>query len=115
MWNEPTQEQLDRIPNSSEHIQLRDKTIWLHFFLSGCDWYICEYDGEDLFFAFCILNGDLINAEWGYVSFNELKAIKVAGAFEVDCDLYWNPKPASEIDKIRRAHRWVEEGGECYV
>ena len=81
MWNEPTQEQLDRIPNlyDSEHIPLRDKTIWLHFFLAGCDWYICEYDGEDLFFGFAILNGDLINAEWGYVSFNELKSIKVAG------------------------------------
>ena len=116
MWNEPRQEQLNSIPKlyETEHTTtLKDKIIHLHFFIGGCDWYIAEYDGEDLFFGFAILNGDLINAEWGYVSFNELKAIKVAGLFEVDNDLYWEPKPASEIDKIRQAHRWVE--GECYV
>ena len=89
MWNEPTAEQLNSIPRlyQTEHTSLRDKIIWLHFFIGGCDWYIAEYDGEDLFFGFAILNGDLINAEWGYVSFSELKTIKVAGAFEVDNDL----------------------------
>ena len=117
MFNTPTNETLSQIPKlyATEHISLRDKIIWLHFFLAECDWYICEYDGEDLFFGFAILNGDLINAEWGYVSFSELQSIKVAGWLEVDFDLYWEPKPASEVEIIRRAHRWVEQGGECYV
>ena len=67
MFNHPTTEQLDKIPRlyQTEHTSLMDKTIWLHFFIGGCDWYIAEYDGEDLFFGFAILNGDLINAEWG--------------------------------------------------
>ena len=118
MWNEPTQEQLDAIPGlyETEHkTTLPDKLIHLHFFIGGCDWYIAEYDGQDLFFGFAILNGDYQNAEWGYISFSELKSIKVGGWLEVDFDLYFEPKSAKEIDKIRRAHKWVEQGGECYV
>ena len=61
--------------------------IHLHFFISDCDWYIAEYDGDDLFWGFAILNGDLLNAEWGYISFAELKSIKINGWLEVDCEL----------------------------
>ena len=73
----------------------------LHFFIGGCDWYICEYDGDDLFFGYAILNGDFINAEWGYVSFSELIAISING-IEVDCELedHWPPTHVSEISKI---------------
>ena len=116
MWNEPTQEQLKRIIPvrlyDSEFVSLRDKVIYAHLFLGDNDWYLCEYDGEDLFFGFCILGN--CGAEWGYVSLNELKNIKVAGWLEVDFDLYFEPKSAKEISKIRRAHRWAIEG-ECYV
>ena len=49
-----------------------DKLIHLHFFIGGCDWYICEYDGDDLFWGYAYLN-DPQNAEWGYISFPELK------------------------------------------
>ena len=116
MWNEPS-EQLNDIPKlyETEHTPLPDKLIHLHFFIGGCDWYIAEYDGQDLFFGFAILNGDYQNAEWGYISFIELKGIKVSGWLECDFDLYWEIRPASEVDKIRRAHRWAEQGGECYV
>ena len=114
MFNMPTNETLNQLPRlyETEHkTTLPDKLIHLHFFIGDCDWYIAEYDGQDLFFGFAILN----DAEWGYLSFSELKSIKVGRWLEVDFDLYWEPKPASEIDKIRRAHRWVEQGGECYV
>lgn len=106
MFNQPTAEQLKRIPKlyGTEHIPLRDKIIHAHFFIAGCDWYIAEYDGQDLFFGFVILNGDLINSEWGYISFSEMKSIRVTGFLEVDFDLYFEPKPASEIEIIRRAH-----------
>ena len=116
MFNTPTEEQLNQLPKlyETEHkTSLPDKLIYLHFFIGGCDWYIAEYDGQDLFFGFAILNGDYQNAEWGYISFSELKSIKVAGCIEVDFDLYWEPKPAIEIENIRRAHKWVK--GECYV
>ncbi len=48
----------------------------MHFFIGNCHWYIAEYDGEDIFFGYAILNGDIQNAEWGYISFSELKEIK---------------------------------------
>lgn len=104
MWNIPTQERLDKIPRlyETEGTELKDKLIHLHFFLGGCDWYIAEYDGGDLFFGYAILNGDTINAEWGYISFSELKSLKVS-FMEIDCELeeFWKIKPASEIEKIR--------------
>jgi hypothetical protein len=76
MWNEPNEERLAAIPPlyESESIPLKEKTIHLHFFIGGCDWYIAEYDDDDLFFEYAILN-DMQNAEWGYVSFSELKSI----------------------------------------
>ena len=105
MWNIPSEERLKRIPKlyETEHIALQDKLIYLHFFIGGCDWYIAEYDGEDLFWGYAILNEDHENAEWGYISFSELKEIKMAAWLEVDCELeeFWKVRKASEIEKIR--------------
>ncbi len=103
MWNTPSQEQLDRLPllYETDHIPAGDKLIRLHFFMGGCDWYMAEYDGEDLFWGFAILNGDYENAEWGYISFAELKSISIDG-LEVDRDTYWTPVHARDIDLIKR-------------
>ena len=105
MWNEPKPERLSRIPRlyETENVTLKDKIIHLHFFLAGCDWYIAEFDKDkDLFWGYAILNGDYQMAEWGYVSFSELKSIKVQDWLEVDCETedVWEPKKASEIDNI---------------
>lgn len=104
MWNEPSSERLAQIPRlyETESTPLKDKLIYLHFFIGGCDWYIAEYDGDDLFFGFAILNNDIECAEWGYVSFSELKSIKIKG-IEIDCELeeYWPPTPVSDIPKIK--------------
>lgn len=105
MWNTPTQERLAKIPRlyETEHIPLRDKMIHLHFFIGGCDWYIAEYDGDDLFWGYAILNNDHLCAEWGYISFKELKSINIQGWLEIDCELeeYWQIRKASEIERIR--------------
>ncbi len=79
----------------------------MHFFLGGCDWYVAEYDPNDrLFFGYAILNNDLENAEWGYVSYDELRSVSVCG-LEVDRDLYWQPRTTIQVDKIRAAfERW---------
>ncbi|MGV8080987.1 MAG: DUF2958 domain-containing protein [Syntrophales bacterium] len=110
MWNEPSKERLERIPRlyETEDTPLPAKMIHLHFFIGGCDWYIAEYDGGDLFWGFACLNGDLQNAEWGYISFAELKGIKVNGWLEIDCESedFWRVKPASDIELIRKAHGW---------
>jgi hypothetical protein len=112
MWNEPSKERLAKIPRlyETEDVPIQAKLVYLHFFIAGCDWFITEYDGHDLFFGFAILNQDYQNAEWGYVSFSELKAIKVKW-LEIDCELdwIWQIRPASEIDKIREAHGWQME------
>lgn len=104
MWNVPTPEKLATIPRlyETENVPSNDKIIHLHFFIGGCDWYVAEFDGEDLFFGYAILNGDTQNAEWGYISFPELKEIKSRG-IEIDNDLYWEPQAASRIDKINKA------------
>jgi hypothetical protein len=113
MWNEPTKERLAKIPKlyETEDIPLQDKDIYLHFFIGGCDWYIAEYDGKDLFWGFAILNNDFQMAEWGYISLAELKSIRVDGWLEIDCELeeIWKTRKASEIDKIRIAHGWKKE------
>ena len=73
--------------------------IHMHFFIGGCDWYAAEFDGEDTFFGYAILNNDYQNAEWGYFSLRELKSIQV-GWVQIDRDLHWEVRKASEIDRI---------------
>ncbi len=80
--------------------------IYEHFFLGGCDWYVAEYSATDrLFFGYAILNDDLDNAEWGYISFDELREVRTRQGFEVDRDLHWRTRKASEVDRISEAHR----------
>ena len=109
MWNTPTKEQLDRISRlyETEHIPAEEKLIHLHFFIGGCDWYVSEYDGDDLFFGFAILNSDFEMTEWGYISFAEMKSISVHG-LEIDCETDWTLKKANEIENIRIAQGWKQ-------
>lgn len=103
MWNEPTQKQLDELPRlyETEGKPLRDKRLLMHFFLNGSDWYVAEFDGEDQFFGYVILNGDTDMAEWGYFSFQELKRLKDRLGMEVDRDLHWQPTKACQIPGVK--------------
>ena len=113
MWNEPTKERLDKIPRlyETEKVLLKEKKIYLHFFIGGCDWYIAEYDGDDMFWGFAILNNDYEMAEWGYISFRELKSIKLNGWLEIDCELeeYFPVQKAFEIEDICRGNGWLKQ------
>ena len=117
MWNEPTKERLNKVPRlyETENVPLKEKLVHLHFFIGGCDWYICETDRDkDIMWGFCILNNDYEMAEWGFVSLSELRSIKIDGWLEVDCELeeIWEVKKAIDIDKIRTAQGWTgEENG----
>ena len=55
---------------------------------------------------------DLVKESFASKRFSILKSIKVAGWLEVDFDLDWEFKPASEIEIIRCAHRWIVQEGE---
>jgi len=107
MWNEPSERLLATIPRlyETEKIPIPEKLIHLHFFIGGCDWYIAEFDGIEILWGYAILGGDYINAEWGYISFSELKSINIRGT-EIDCDLNWRVCKASDIEKIRLGHQW---------
>ena len=105
MLNEPTRGQLDKIPSlyKPENIALKDKLIYLHFFIADFDWYIMDFDGDDIFWGFAIFGADRLRIKWGYIYFSELKEINIQG-LEVDCDLFWNVRPAREVDKILKCH-----------
>jgi len=107
MLNEPTKEQLDEIPGlyETENIPLMDKLIYLHFFMFGSDWYVTEYDGDDTFLGFVILDNDYLNAEWGLISFQELRDLNING-IEVYCVIDWKPWPAAEIYKIKECRKF---------
>jgi hypothetical protein len=109
MWNPPNRRTLAQLPRlyETEKIPLKEKIVHMHFFIFGCDWYAAEYDGEDRFFGYVILNGDYQNAEWGYFSLSELTDINHRG-FHVECDQYWKPQKAGNIHKIRRGNEWED-------
>jgi hypothetical protein len=102
MWNEPTKEDLDKLPKlyETENVPLKDKIIHMRFFLGGSEWLIAEYDGNDIFFGYAILNEDYESGEWGYISLLELTQLRIFPGIEVDRDLHWTPKRAEEIVEI---------------
>ena len=104
MINEPSAKQLKGIPAlyTTEAISTEDKVVYAHFRIFDSHWYIMEFDQVDSLFGYCILSGDLQNSEYGYVSMADLRQIKVLGQFEVEFDTYWEPKPAGEVELIRR-------------
>ena len=55
---------------------------------------------KTLFFGYAII-GNPAFAEWGYISFTELKGVRVPPGFEVDCELFDPPLRASEIEEIK--------------
>lgn len=102
MIQEPSAEQLSVIPPlySTEGVPTKDKIIHAHFRLQNSHWFIAEVR-DDLMFGFCILNGDMEFSEWGYVNLSELKSINIHGMFQVEFDVSWVPKPASQVELIR--------------
>ncbi len=119
MFNEPTDTELAKIPRlyETENVPAKDKIIWMHFFLASSDWYIAEYDGEDIFFGFVCLNSWTDLAEWGYISYKELKELRVKQPIgidgqraliplEVDRDLHWISRKSFNVSLIRECQRW---------
>jgi hypothetical protein len=85
----------------TEDIPTKEKIVYLHYFSGSSDWYIVEKDKgskddavpgiQNQAFGYSILNGDKMNAEWGYISIEELRQMNV------ELDFYWDPKKFSDI------------------
>ena len=94
-------------PYATERVPVADKTIHLHYFAGGADWWIVEYDkatGEAFGYA-CI--GDPAGAEWGWSDLTALEEVQVRGGLVViERDLYWEPKTVREagLPGIRATH-----------
>jgi len=103
IWAKPTKTDLARFPKLGETDGKSNATTIVegHFFVGGCDWFVTEFDGEDTFFGFAILNGDYQMAEWGYISYESLKEIKVGGFAEVDFDKHWDKRQVQDVEKIK--------------
>ena len=67
--------------------KLHDKGF-IHYFIGSSDWYVCEVDEDNLGFGYAILNGDIQNAEYGYIDLNEVTTLTLNGFIQTELDIY---------------------------
>jgi hypothetical protein len=96
----PPPEELAQIPAlyATDGVPLARKTIMLHYFTTGCDWWICELDRRSgTAFGYACL-GNPEGAEWGNVDLYELcrLAIPTLSLVVVQRDLDWRPTPVAQ-------------------
>lgn len=105
MWNKPTKKQLEKIPKLYSTDGIKDKKIYMKFFLGGWTWYVAEFDGTDTFFGL-VVSPMNPNGKWGYFSLKELMSVK-QGYVQVDRDLYevtvYSPK---KLSQLRGKSKW---------
>jgi len=98
MWSKPSKKQLDLIPQlgSKEKVALKDKKIYIKFFMGSATWYIAEIDHKnyDTMFGYADLGDSQM--EWGYISLNELMGTRI-GFMEVDRDLHGRISPRTPV------------------
>ncbi len=108
---------ISEMPATYESEKEEDKKLaYLHYFAGDSHWYILEKDKGDPddeknevpaqseAFGWVILNGDLINAEYGYISIAELRDIP-----EVELDFYFEPTPIRDIISRKKQGITTEE------
>ena len=79
-----------------------DVVVMLHYFRGGSDWWVIERDAElneqIQAFGYVCLNGDVDNAELGYINIEELIR------YGVEVDLYFEPVTLREVkEKLQLA------------
>lgn len=92
-----TKELREKLPPLYSQENVKDPIAHAKFFTpdSSWTWYALEFDGEDTFFGYV----DGLEAELGYFSLSELESVKGPMGLNIERDLYWEPKPLSEIKK----------------
>jgi hypothetical protein len=89
-----------------------EKMVYLHYFSSSSDWYVIELGKGDIFdddnemqkeaFGYAILNGDMQNAEYGYMNIDEIKEY-------AELDLYFTPQNINDIIRKHEGQYDYEE------
>jgi hypothetical protein len=108
MYNEPTEEELSKVPSlyATENIPLKERDVYFHFFCGNSDWWILEYDPKDrLFFGIA----HIFEYELGYISFDEMKDVKAFGVIEVERDLNFETKNIKDIEELKE---WIKQYGD---
>lgn len=79
-----------------EEMTVKDKIVWVKYFdpSSGWTWYLTEYSPEEKV-AFGYVVGPF--PEWGYFSLEELARVKNRFGLGIERDLYFTPKPFSQL------------------
>jgi hypothetical protein len=92
-----TEELRAQIPPLYSTEKESDPIVYVKFFTpwSNWTWYVLEFDGEDIFFGY--VKG--FEAELGYFSLSELEGIRGPWGLKIERDLYFTPKPLSEVKK----------------
>jgi hypothetical protein len=87
-----------KIPLLNETDGKKVHPLGLHYFVGGCDWYIVEWDRQDQFFGYAILNSDYDSSEWGYISLTEILDLEFPQKFLlVNLDLYCHYTTVEEV------------------
>jgi len=80
----------------TEDTPLAEKTLYAHYFVGGCDWYVAELDHETgLAFGHADLGMGF--PEWGYFDLAELERTVVHELFVIERDIHFTPQTAKEL------------------
>lgn len=98
-----TKEMMTTIPDlyATEDTPMESKTLYAHYFLGGCDWYVAELDkatGEAFGHADLVMGFP----EWGYFSLVELEATTFPLHQVVERELDFTPCTLAEALEARR-------------
>lgn len=80
---------------STQNVDSDEKVMHARLFALGsaATWLVAEYDPQDkIAFGYANL-GNPQEAEWGYVSIDELEELKFMGIPQVEVDAHFTPKP----------------------
>lgn len=98
-----TEELRKKIPKLYSQENAKDPVVYAKYFTpdSSWTWYVLEFDGKDTFFGYV----DGFEQELGYFGLSELESVKGPLGLEIERDLYWKPKPLSEVKKEVKVRR----------
>ncbi len=106
MWNEPTQDDLAKLPlyHRTDNTPPVDIIIHMHFFLFDCHWYIATYEPTHrVFFGYANL-GDDECAAWGLIPLQDFAELGAVG-YEVKRDVHWQPRRFGDTPEGQKYQR----------